>query len=1013
MAERRPENFADTRHRLRAAVVCTAGFLVHLTLGTLYSYGNMAPYIVSYIRKYGTPQSLTVTTASWIYALMLAGQGSSMWIGGIIEKKLGARLTTLVGCMIMSAGVTLTYFSISSFWLTLLTYGLLFGVGVGIAYAPPMACAMRWLPRRKGLAAGIIVSGFGAGAFVFDQVQTAFINPHNVRATTNLPESTEKYFDDEDVLHRTRLCFLLLGGIYFIIQIVGCLFLFDPKEEHRPSSYSTALDESDSESVTERTVFNGGDEDSVEYEENSTEAIDQQMGLRPRQLFQQVSFYVLWFMFLCNGLAVVFISTLFKAFGLTFINNDHFLADAGAVAAPFNAVSRIFWGYMADRFSFRIAMISMTCLMTALLLSFEGTTLVGKPMFFIWVCLLFFCIGGNFSLFPAATARFGKSYFTTNYGLVFTSQVVAGPIGALLSTTLSGAIGWTGIWFLAASLSFLGTTFAFFYKMPTTFISKCPGHWKCTTYHGLDVKLNSTYLDVGPAELSVMEDYTVFYRKCATRAQSSAYHNSRNFVIDVLVQVFLWCIEVTMERRGENTRHTIRATVVCIAGFLVHLTLGTLYSFGNMAPYIVSYIREYGTPHSLTVATSTWIFALTVGGHGASMWIGGIIEKKLGARLTTFVGCIIMSTAVTLTYFSLSSFWLTLLTYGLLFGIGIGFAYGPPVACAMRWLPDRKGLASGIVVAGFGAGAFIFDQVQTAYINPHNVRATANPEDPTEKYFDNKDVLHRTRESFLLLGGIYFVIQIIGCIFLSDPKEELKPSPYSTSLDKCDPESVTECTMLNKRDKDLAKDDENSRQAINQQPGFHPRQLFHQVSFYILWFMFLCNGQTVVLLSSLFKAFGLTFINNDHFLAIVGAVSAPFNAVSRIFWGYIADRFSFRIAMISMTSLMTALLLSFEGTTRGGKPMFFIWVCLLFFCAGGNYSLFPAATARFGKLYFTANYGLVFTSQAVAGPISALLSTTLSRAIGWTGIWFMTASLSFLGTALAFFYKMPSIPDSS
>ena len=64
--------------------------------------------------------------------------------------------------------------------------------------------------------------------------------------------------------------------------------------------------------MTERTVFNGGDEDSVEYEENSTEAIDQQMGLRPRQLFQQVSFYVLWFMFLCNGLAVVFISTLFK-----------------------------------------------------------------------------------------------------------------------------------------------------------------------------------------------------------------------------------------------------------------------------------------------------------------------------------------------------------------------------------------------------------------------------------------------------------------------------------------------------------------------------------------------------------------------------------------------------------------------------------------------------------------------------------------------------------------------------
>ncbi|GFR70717.1 oxalate:formate antiporter-like [Elysia marginata] len=77
-----------------------------------------------------------------------------------------------------------------------------------------------------------------------------------------------------------------------------------------------------------------------------------------------------------------------------------------------------------------------------------------------------------------------------------------------------------------------------------------------------------------------------------------------------------------------------------------------------------------------------------------------------------------------MTYFSLnSSFYLTVVTYGLIFGSGIGFAYATPLSCSMKWFPKRKGLVSGFVVAGFGGGAFIFNQVQTAFINPDNLAA--------------------------------------------------------------------------------------------------------------------------------------------------------------------------------------------------------------------------------------------------------------------------------------------------
>ena len=89
-------------------------------------------------------------------------------------------MTILIGCSLMSSGVFLTYYTIQhSMFLATLTYGLMFGVGTALAYAPPMAVAMRWYPKKKGLVNGIILGGFGLGAFIFNQVQTAYLNPWN------------------------------------------------------------------------------------------------------------------------------------------------------------------------------------------------------------------------------------------------------------------------------------------------------------------------------------------------------------------------------------------------------------------------------------------------------------------------------------------------------------------------------------------------------------------------------------------------------------------------------------------------------------------------------------------------------------------------------------------------------------------------------------------------------------------------------------------------------------------
>ena len=116
--------FSPKLYLLRAYTVIAAGCLVHLSLGTLYTFGNLGPYIVSYARNKSLllEPDLRSSTTSWIYACALIGQGGAMFFGGWLAGKIGPRLSTLIGSWTMSVGVALSFVAIKvSFWLMLQT----------------------------------------------------------------------------------------------------------------------------------------------------------------------------------------------------------------------------------------------------------------------------------------------------------------------------------------------------------------------------------------------------------------------------------------------------------------------------------------------------------------------------------------------------------------------------------------------------------------------------------------------------------------------------------------------------------------------------------------------------------------------------------------------------------------------------------------------------------------------------------------------------------------------------
>ncbi|XP_060077328.1 uncharacterized protein LOC132556890 [Ylistrum balloti] len=418
-----------------------------------------------------------------------------------------------------------------------------------------------------------------------------------------------------------------------------------------------------------------------------------------------------------------------------------------------------------------------------------------------------------------------------------------------------------------------------------------------------------------------------------------------------------------------------RGYVVIVGGILVHLSLGTVYTFGNMTPYMTSYMRKKAVSPELTYADSLWISAVATMGQGASVFIGGLVQRKLGTRLTTLLGGWISSGGVLLTYFTIkTSFGLTALTYGGLFGFGVGIAYAAPMGCGMKWLPDKKGLVNGLVVAGFGGGAFVFDQVQTAYLNPDNL--VANKEVNNDKYFDQDSILDKVPSMFLVLGGCYAAMQVIGVICLKDP-----PADMSEQINRNEEETqlVASTTSVDVRDTDST-----------------PGQVLQRKSFYMLWFLYLFNGQGIQFISSLYKTYGQTFIKDDRFLAVVGSLAAVCNGGGRILWGYLADKFCFKVASMLSCGVFCVCMLTFSLTERLGPAAFLVYICILFLSFSGNFSLLPTATAKcFGQKYYAINYGFVFTASIVTSPLGVVLTSNLQNTLGWYGLFFMVAAFSF------------------
>ena len=454
--------------RIRVVFVLTAGFILQLTVGSVNTFGNMAPYIVSYIREFSHPSNLRHFHSTTIFACQVVAHIIMMTLGGFLEEKLGPRVVTLMGGVVMSLGVVLTYWTIAvSFWLTLVTFGLMYGSGRGLISICTTVCVMRWLPKWKGLATGIIYSGYALSPLVFNILQTKIINPDNL-APNDAPfpnKPNEVYFTQQDVLERVPLIFLILGGVYGVMQFVGSMFLMNPDPEPEPDEESLLNNNHDNKKnyLKEEVCKAKGtnhviqDRPSLPNSQSCASCDTNPSDMTPWQMVKTIKFYLLWLMCTLTWTTIDFFSAMYKAYSFEEVTaDDHFLAITASIASVLNTVGSLFWGILADKTNSSYALAVYGCFLTSLLFTFYGTSLGGKIMFFIWMCGIYAVMAGGSTIFPKAVIdMFGKTHAGVNFGILFTGNLFSGAAATILPILLIDQIYWYGLFFIMGGLSLI------------------------------------------------------------------------------------------------------------------------------------------------------------------------------------------------------------------------------------------------------------------------------------------------------------------------------------------------------------------------------------------------------------------------------------------------------------------------------------------------------------------------------------------------------------------------------
>ena len=375
-----------------------------------------------------------------------------------------------------------------------------------------------------------------------------------------------------------------------------------------------------------------------------------------------------------------------------------------------------------------------------------------------------------------------------------------------------------------------------------------------------------------------------------------------------------------------------RWKVACSA-LCVHLSIGQVYAFSVFNKPLTKLLN---TDQDWSLALVGWIFSIAIAFLGLSAAFGGVWLEKVGPRKTMFVAAMCFGGGFFISSIGIAAhqIWLMFLGYGVIGGIGLGLGYVSPVSTLIKWFPDRKGLATGLAIMGFGGGALIASPLSVQLMN-----AFAS---------DNSNGVF---ETFLILGFLYTVLMTLGSFTIRVPQKDWTPSGFDKSA------STT-----------------GSSKSYNLMNGKYVevKSVLKTPQFYLLWLVLCMNvtagigvlGQASVMIQEVFKG-QVSVVSAANFVLYL-SVS---NMIGRFFWSSISDYIGRKNLYFIFFILGAGLysLIPLVGKAQN-LELFILCYCLILSMYGGGFSGIPAYLADlYGVKNVGAIHGRLLTSWSVAG----------------------------------------------
>ena len=388
--------------------------------------------------------------------------------------------------------------------------------------------------------------------------------------------------------------------------------------------------------------------------------------------------------------------------------------------------------------------------------------------------------------------------------------------------------------------------------------------------------------------------------------------------------------------------------LIALAAIAIQLSIGAAYAY---SVYTTPISSEMGwAPKEITYA---FTIMMALGGISAAFF-GGFVEKN-GPRKSAIVAAFLFGFGQAGAGFAIhiESLGLFLLTYGLLSGLGLGVGYIAPISTLVKWFPDRRGLATGMAVMGFGAGALITAPVAANLIGSFGVSTT-----------------------FYMLGISYFILIVLGASYIAPPPSGWMPQGMQAAID----------SGKKVMKKDLAQ--LTAREAVKTR------------RFWMVWSMMLINVSAGIMIISVAspmsqELIGLSAAGAATLVGIMGV----FNGGGRLGWAAISDYIGRPTVFTIFFSLEIVAFIMLPNVTN--ILVFQALILIIVSCYGGGFSNLPAFIGDlFGTKQLGAIHGYLLTTWSLGGIIGpAIVSQIRERTDSYIPVFYVfvvLVSIAFL-----------------